>query len=391
MPSPSRESSTRRDAGIGQRTQARILSHANTLGIDVSEVLANHQGIPGSGGAEVGRALRRAMAALRRRAERRGPAELLEAVLHEPATSRRWRPSAIEAEGRVENLEELVGVAGEFDANRELEGESEVRRSERSRAAPPLRRLKDGASRAAVRRLSEARAEPTAQHSRSEAERSGAEPAAVEAPEVSLLEEFLAQISLISSRTACVRRKSRNLMSLHNAKGLEYDAVLVIGCEEGVPALALARGGQPGGGAPALLRGRHQGPRAAWMTFARRRALHGSASWNLPSRFLDELPEELVDRHVATDPTGWSLGGGDARRRATGFGERRTGGFAAPPPKQPAPPPVPYAVGDDVVHASFGEGVVTSVEAGSVVVVRFAGDGAERKLMADYAPLRKVA
>jgi DNA helicase II / ATP-dependent DNA helicase PcrA len=34
---------------------------------------------------------------------------------------------------------------------------------------------------------------------------------------------------------------------------------------------------------------------------------------------------------------------------------------------------------------------VTAVEAGSVVVVRFAGDGSERKLMADYAPLKKVA
>ena len=52
---------------------------------------------------------------------------------------------------------------------------------------------------------------------------------------------------------------------------------------------------------------------------------------------------------------------------------------------------MPYAVGDDVLHPSFGEGVVTGVEAGSVVVVRFAGDGTERKLMADYAPLQKVA
>jgi len=47
-------------------------------------------------------------------------------------------------------------------------------------------------------------------------------------------------------------------------------------------------------------------------------------------------------------------------------------------------------IGDDVVHASFGEGVVTGVEPGGVVVVRFASDGAERKLMADYAPIRKA-
>ncbi|HET7177824.1 MAG TPA: hypothetical protein VFI63_03965, partial [Solirubrobacterales bacterium] len=45
--------------------------------------------------------------------------------------------------------------------------------------------------------------------------------------------------------------------------------------------------------------------------------------------------------------------------------------------------------GDDVVHASFGEGVVIAVEPGGVVVVRFAGDGSERKLMADYAPIRR--
>ena len=62
-----------------------------------------------------------------------------------------------------------------------------------------------------------------------------------------------------------------------------------------------------------------------------------------------------------------------------------------PERKRAAPPPVPYAVGDDVTHPSFGEGVVTAVEAGPVVVVRFAGDGSERKLMADYAPLQKVA
>jgi ATP-dependent DNA helicase UvrD/PcrA len=46
-------------------------------------------------------------------------------------------------------------------------------------------------------------------------------------------------------------------------------------------------------------------------------------------------------------------------------------------------------LGDDVVHAAFGEGVVTGVEPGGIVVVRFAGDGSERKLMAEYAPISK--
>jgi DNA helicase-2/ATP-dependent DNA helicase PcrA len=48
-----------------------------------------------------------------------------------------------------------------------------------------------------------------------------------------------------------------------------------------------------------------------------------------------------------------------------------------------------FSVGDDVVHAAFGEGVVTGVEPGGIVVVRFAGDGGERRLMADYAPIKR--
>jgi DNA helicase-2/ATP-dependent DNA helicase PcrA len=63
-------------------------------------------------------------------------------------------------------------------------------------------------------------------------------------------------------------------------------------------------------------------------------------------------------------------------------------GAGAPTPIDPGPA-LELRTGDDVVHASFGDGVVTAVEPGGVVVVRFAGDGAERKLMADYAPIRR--
>ena len=42
-------------------------------------------------------------------------------------------------------------------------------------------------------------------------------------------------------------------------------------------------------------------------------------------------------------------------------------------------------------HGTLGEGVVTAIEPGGVVTVRFAGDGAERRLMLDYAPLEKIA
>ncbi len=51
--------------------------------------------------------------------------------------------------------------------------------------------------------------------------------------------------------------------------------------------------------------------------------------------------------------------------------------------------PPDFRTGDDVVHAAFGEGVITGMEPGGIVVIRFAKDGSERKLMADYAPITK--
>ncbi len=326
--------------GIGDQSQARMLSHANTLGVDIWEVLANPSQIPGLGSAAyraVGR-FSETMAHLRQRAERNGPvAELLDAILHETGYIEALEAErTVEAEGRVENLEELVGVAGEFDANRELEGDQEV----------------------------------------------------------TPLEEFLAQISLVTEQDNIRDAESlATLMSLHNAKGLEYDAVFVIGCEEGVfpHSRSLEEGNVEEERRLAYV-GVTRAREKLWLTYARRRSLHGGASWNVPSRFLKELPEALVEQHVATTATGWASGGSDARARATGFGRRPSGdSFSVPDPKQPSPPPVPYAVGDDVLHASFGEGVVTAVEGGSVVVIRFAADGSERKLMADYAPLKKVA
>ncbi|MQA73523.1 MAG: AAA family ATPase [Solirubrobacterales bacterium] len=324
--------------GVGQTSVARVLlSHANTIGADVWEAFSHPESVPGLGAAALRAVARFAetMAHLRRRAERNDSvAELIEATLRESGYIEALAAErTVEAEGRIENLEELVGVAGEFDANRELEGDGE---------ATPL-------------------------------------------------EQFLAQISLISEQDNLRDSESlATLMTLHNAKGLEYDAVFMIGCEEGVfPHSRSLEEDNLEEERRLCYVGATRARERLCMTYARRRSLHGGASWNLPSRFLGELPEGLVERHVATTATGWSSG--DARQTVLGGSRRTGGGFAAPQPRQPAPPPVPYSVGDDVLHASFGEGVVTAVEAGPVVVVRFADDGAERKLMADYAPLKRVA
>ena len=109
------------------------------------------------------------------------------------------------------------------------------------------------------------------------------------------------------------------------------------------------------------------------MTWARERRIFGGRRQpGIVSRFVDELPAELTERHSSAPASRWepALAG-------------------APGPAIEPGPALELATGDDVVHASFGDGVVTGVEAGGVITVRFAGDGSERKLMADYAPIRK--
>jgi DNA helicase II / ATP-dependent DNA helicase PcrA len=316
--------------GIGDTTQARLVSHANTTGRDISEVFSEPERVPGLGASAV-RAVGRfaqMMRGLRERAESSGPpvsvAELLRAVLTESGYLEALQAErTIEAEGRAENLEELVSVAGEFDANRELEGEGEV--------GP--------------------------------------------------LEEFLAQISLYTDQDSLRTEESLStLMTLHNAKGLEYEVVFMIGCEEGVfPHMRSLEEGNLEEERRLCYVGVTRARQRLYISYARRRSLHGARGYNLPSRFLSEIPEELIERRASASPTGWAAGGG--------LGS--AGGPGGPAPRQPHLP-LDFEVGDDIVHATFGEGVVTGIEPGNLLVVRFAADGAERKLMADYAPLRRV-
>jgi DNA helicase-2/ATP-dependent DNA helicase PcrA len=307
--------------GIGQTSQARLLAHANTTGLAISEMAAMPDRIPGLGAAAIKAVSRfsETVEDLRVRADESSVADLLEATLARSGYVEALEAErTIEAEGRLENLRELVGVAAEFDANRAVEGESEVR---------PL-------------------------------------------------EEFLQQLSLYTDQDSLRDDDDLvTLLTLHNAKGLEYGTVIVIGCEEGVfPHSRSIDEGNLEEERRLCYVGITRAKRRLYLTSARRRNLYGAGRHNLPSRFLSELPDELIERHEPeiSIRTGWSLGADPQLQRAR---ERR--------------PMVELGTGDDVVHASFGEGVVTAVEPGGVIVVRFAADGTERKLMAEYAPLQK--
>ena len=309
--------------GIGNTSQGRLASYANTAGLTIWEVMERAEEVPGLGAAAI-KAVGRfyeTMDLLRARVDAGAPvAEILRAVLSETGYLEALSAErTVEAEGRAENLEALVEGAAEFDLEREREGEAEV---------PPL-------------------------------------------------EGYLQQISLLSDQDSLEDKQELvTLMTLHNAKGLEYDAVFVIGCEDGAfPHMrALEEGGEEEERRlcyVAITRARKR----LYLTWAKERRLFGRAEYNLPSRFIDELPVELTERRT-TVPAG---GGGMTWDAPSGAGAE---------PVDPGPA-LELGVGDDVVHASFGDGVVTAVEPGGVIVVRFSGDGTERKLMADYAPIRK--
>jgi DNA helicase-2/ATP-dependent DNA helicase PcrA len=302
--------------GIGDTTQARIAGHANTIGESIWDVAAKPEDIPGLGAAAI-KAVDRFMSVmerLRERADGGAPVgDLLEETLSESGyTDALKAERTIEAEGRLENLEELVSVAREYDAQAD---------------------------------------EPS-------------------------VEEFLQQIALFSEQDNLTDEQGIvTLMTLHNAKGLEYPVVFIIGMEDGVfPHMRSIEAGDIEEERRLCYVGMTRAMRNLYLTHARTRALYGGREWKVPSRFIEEIPAELTDQEDSQAPsiTSWS---------ETGVGA------GAPAPKNEG---ATFNVGEDVIHAAFGEGVVIGAEPGGVVIVRFRGDGSERKLMADYAPLKKA-
>jgi DNA helicase II / ATP-dependent DNA helicase PcrA len=160
--------------------------------------------------------------------------------------------------------------------------------------------------------------------------------------------------------------------------------VFIIGCEEGVfpHSRALDEGSLEEERRLCYV-GITRAMRELTFTYARRRALFGAESYGLRSRFLDEIPAELTDR--SDDFLGSGLG---ARAGADDGGASGIWAAAAAGESGGAPAPQ-FRMGEDVAHAAFGEGVVTGLEPGGIVVVRFARDGSERKLLAGIAPVTR--
>jgi DNA helicase-2/ATP-dependent DNA helicase PcrA len=220
----------------------------------------------------------------------------------------------VESMGRVENLKELVGVAAEFEA-RNPEG---------------------------------------------------------------TLADFLEQVALVSEADEYDEDDPAiTLMTLHNAKGLEFDVVFMVGMEDGVfpHYRSMTDSAELEEERRLAYVGITRARKRLYLTHAWSRSLFGGSNFNPPSRFLSEIPTHLL-RQVKGEP-----------EQASMFGSRGSvgdhGGFGHDP--------ADVREGDTVFHDKWGEGVVVSVSGAgqrAEATIAFEDVGEKRVLLA-YAPLAK--
>jgi DNA helicase-2/ATP-dependent DNA helicase PcrA len=184
------------------------------------------------------------------------------------------------------------------------------------------------------------------------------------------LEAFLQHLALVTDLDTWSEEVDRvTLMTLHSAKGLEFPVVFLAGLEEGL--FPHARSLDEEGGMEEERRlcyvGMTRARERLYLSCARNRTIFGSTVPAVPSRFLDEVPAELIARPEPPAPA----------PQVTWEDEER---------ELPE-----LTVGDQVRHASFGAGRVLEVEgegARTVVTVRF--ERGVKRLALGYAPLERV-
>jgi DNA helicase-2/ATP-dependent DNA helicase PcrA len=300
--------------GIGDTSLSRLVTFADGLGTSLWEAMAQPEqaGVAAAASKAV-RQFRDVIESVMATATDATVADVVEAVLDRSGYIDALEAErTIEARGRIENLEELVGVAREYDA---------------------------------------AAQEPS-------------------------LSGFLQEISLYSDQDAIRNDEDDGgqvtLMTLHNAKGLEFRAVFMLGMEEGIfPHVRSIEENTLEEERRLCYVGMTRAQERLVLTHAMRRSLFGRSEANLPSRFLDELPEIGVERERLR-PASWSDYGARQVREV-----------------QPRTDIPDLSTGNTVRHSTLGVGIVTRIEPGGVVTVRFE-DGSERRLMLEYAPLERL-
>jgi DNA helicase-2/ATP-dependent DNA helicase PcrA len=342
--------------GIGERAEACVEVFAQQEGISFGAALERADVVPGLAPRSLN-AIQEFTAMLTTlRGVAAGPdatpAAVLEAVLDQTGLLRELQGSSDpQDESRVDNLRELVSVASEFEEQRAGLGESAD------------------------------------------------------------LDAFLEQVSLIADADTVPDASGGvvTLMTLHTAKGLEFPVVFLTGMEEGVfPHMrSLGEPDEMAEERRLAYVGITRAQRRLYASRALSRAAWGAPVWNPPSRFLDEIPAELIQWTGAVDrvpfvnrydddgPGRYGDHGYRSRSRsaqeqlvasrmAGGRGLRGGAGNRAIPA---------LSVGDRVSHDAWGMGTVVDLRGagdGLQAQVDFGGDTGRKWLMLRYAPLEKL-
>ena len=221
------------------------------------------------------------------------------------------------------------------------------------------------------------------------------------------VDEFLEQIGLVTDAEEVEGDESVvTLMTLHGAKGLEFPVVVVLGMEDGIfPHLrSMTDPDEMEEERRLAYVGITRAQERLYLTNAWARMLFGQTQYNPPSRFLDEIPDQLMEeapgsrgssggrRSGTFGGSGTSVG---ARGTASVFGGRQRAVDTALKPKGPSPSGAEdagFKIGDDLMHKKFGEGVIVDLWGSgdkTEVRVNFASVG-EKTLLLHWAPVEKV-
>ncbi len=326
--------------GIGDTTVSRLIQYAEAFGVTLREALRNaDEALPNAAARKAVGAFSAVLDELEAKAATASVAELLDQVLDDTGYRDALRAErTIEARGRLENLDELVGVAREFVARDDAPG---------------------------------------------------------------TIEAFLQELSLVSDadEDEHTERSLVTLMTLHTAKGLEFPVVFLVGMEDGVfPHQRSIEEANIEEERRLCYVGMTRARERLTLIYCRSRMLFGGRNSNAPSMFLAEIPQDATE-HQRLQPAFSRTPSPEARYGPgrAGFERDRQRGFGLVTPSvaQRAPAPRPkddlpvLATGDTVRHKAFGEGVVIGVRSAEEIVVRFPGQG-EKTLHVAYAPIEKV-
>jgi DNA helicase II / ATP-dependent DNA helicase PcrA len=363
--------------GVGDTSVNKVAAHAQGAGVTFREALsrADVAGVTGKALGGIRDLLELMVGFEATTAEGIGPT--VEAILEQTGYLAELEAErSIEARGRIENLQELVGVCHEFDQALDAGDVSGL---------PGIAGVGTADNTAGDITIPEG-------------------PARIQA--------FLEAISLVTDMDTegadgdGADHSAVTLMTLHTAKGLEYPVVFLTGMEDGVFPHTRSLGD------PDELEeerrlcyvGITRARERLYLCHAWSRMLFGATDYYPPSRFLSEIPEELVNVLGGGAERGRTYGGSGTRRRDPAE-HRRAVAEAAMRPLPQAPSGVVSGpvgargaegmglrVGDDVSHEKFGEGVVLELagegdKAEAVVHFRDAG---EKRLLLAWAPLAKV-